>query len=302
MPIPLGVLLAILGCSNGPSREAPPDATPAELPVTPPLNLAEMVGQPVGLRARDLVLQVEGARIEVPYLVGRLVPVGEYVDLDVPTSFVVEINAVELRIPEQSLQHAIGGPGGESPFRELTVRTEGEVFVLEGNARMMNLPFMFRANPRITDTGKLALDLEKVRVLGVGMRGFLNTFSGRVERAVNGKPQRGMLRVEEDLMILDPFPFAGPPEVRAVFTAVEVHEGGLVARLGEAPEPTGPSGISLDGGVLRSGSSLLFGTTVSLVARDGGPLEIDPARLGNQLEAGFTKMGDRTITLHVAPL
>lgn len=266
-----------------------------------PRALDEAVGKPVAFRARDLVLLAQGVEIDVAYLLGSLKPVGDFVDLEAPDTFTVQVDALEIYIPEQILVSGMQGTDG--PVKELTVRTEGSAFVLEGRARLLNLPFTFRADPMVTESGALALKLEKVRVLGIGVRGFLDAFEGPVEKAVN-KRQR-FLEVEKDLLIVDPFPFLGPPRVKADFTSVEVRKGGLVARLGEAPEPDEfPQGFSLVGGVFRSGGSMFFDSTVSLVARDGGPLVLDPERISEQTVAGFSKQvpEKRQVLLHLAPL
>ncbi len=305
-------LLALLACGTNPEvtgRTAGAAAdmvtpTPAELPVNDlPNALDDAVGKPVAVRARDLVLLAGGIEVQVAYLIGSLKPVGEFVDLEVPTSFTVQVDALELRFPEQFLVAWMqkGVEGG--PFNELEVRTEGDAFVLEGHAHFLNLPFTFRARPMVTEAGALALDLEKVRVLGLGVRGLLAAFEKPVENAVN-KEQR-FLNVEKDLLVVDPFPYIGPPRIKAAFTSVEVREGALVARLGEAPEPDGyPQGLTLIGGVFRSGGSMFFDTTLSLVARDGGPPTIDPERLDEQMAAGFTKLNpaERRLRIHLAPL
>jgi hypothetical protein len=305
-------LLALLACAETPAEGPKPTAgasadvatpTPADLPVKAPRALADAVGKPVAVRARDLVLFADGIEVQIAYLIGSLKPVGEYVDLEVPTSFIVQIDALEIRFPEQFLASWMPEGPELGPLKELEVRTEGNAFVLEGHARFLNLPFTFRADPMVTETGALALELEKVRVLGIGLRAFLGAFERPVEKAAN-KKQR-FLDVEKDLLVIDPFPFMGPPRVKAAFTSVEVQNGALVARLGEAPEPDEyPQGLTLIGGVFRSGGSLLFDSTMSLIARDGGPLTINPDRLHEQIGAGFTKMvaAKRQLRFHLAPL
>ena len=301
------LLLVMLGCAKEPPVEEPaaiPEATSKETPADPPAELSSFVGQPVALRIRDLRLDLDGAEVLVQSLVGRLEPRGEMVDLEDPTTFTVEIEALELRIPEQSIAGALKGPDGAStPVKDVSVRTEGDAFVVEGSVRPLALPFVFRADPVVTDDGKLALDLEKVKLLGIGLRGFLSTFERPVENTVNRGPRRGLLNVEEDRLIVDPFPYAGPPEVHARFTSFEVDETGLVARLGESPDAEGwPHGLTLAGGALRTGNTVLFGSTVSLVALDDEErLTLDPARLDDQISNGFSKLKGETVTLYLAP-
>jgi len=45
----------------------------------------------------------------------------------------------------------------------------------------------------------------------------------QIENAAN-KRQPQLLDVEKDVLILNPFPFGGPPEIHAAFSSVEVHE------------------------------------------------------------------------------
>jgi len=303
------LLLGLLGCAE-PGPELSPVAEdvspePAEVPVETPPELVGH-GRPVLARARDLVLLADGAELHVPYLAARMVPAGEMVDLEDPSTFTIDVETIEVRIPEQTLGAAFGRgmSGKEPPFKDLTVTTEGDTFVLKGHARTLGLPFMFRIDPTVTDAGTLALGLEQVHVLGIGVKGFLAAFEEAIEDAAN-KSQRHLLNVEKDVLILDPFPFAGPPEVHASFRSVEVWEGSIVARLGETPDEADvlpEPELVLTGGVLRSDSTLLFDEVVALLPRDGGPLVIDPDRLNDQIRAGFAKLMDERIAIHLAPL
>nr|MBA2320941.1 hypothetical protein [Deltaproteobacteria bacterium] len=274
------------------------------LPLKAPGGLAEAVGKPVGLEARDLVFHAQGAEIRVSYLSGTLVPAkgGDLVDLEVPSSFEVEIDALEVRISEQSLQGGMTG-GDKPPFRDLTVRMDGDSILLDGHAAMMNLPFSFRANPRVTERGALVLELEKARVLGIGVRNFIGAFQKRIESAANKKGH--LLDIDQDRLRINPFPFIGPPAIEAKFSSVEVHEHELVARLGELTaleEEKGEPGLVLTGGAIRTGSTVLLGVTLSLRAEHGGPLQIDPERMEQQIEQGYMKQSGRYTTLYlVAP-
>jgi hypothetical protein len=211
-----------------------------------------------------------------------------------------------VRIPEQTLGAAFGQgkDGKDPPFKELTVMTEGDSLVLEGNARTLGLPFTFRAEPVVTEEGTLALQLEQVHVMGIGVKGFVGAFSNTIEDAANQR-QRRLLTVQKDQLVLDPFPFVGPPEVHTAFRSVEVREHSIVARLGEPPDEADAlpePGLVLTGGVIRSDKTVLFDAVLALVPRDGGKLVLDPARLDDQIRGGFTKLAGDRIVLHLAPL
>ena len=56
----------------------------------------------------------------------------------------------------------------------------------------------------------------------------------------------------------------------------------------------------MTGGVLRSGKAVLFDATVHVLARDGGPLVVDPATMAAQLAGGVVQLtpeGDATVYL-----
>jgi hypothetical protein len=305
MPISL-VPLLLASChraEESPPREPPPpEPTPAELPVDAPGDLRGM-GKPITVRGRDLVLLAQGAEIHVSYLEAKMVPSGDLVDLTQPASFSIDVEAIEIRLPEQSLKAAFDRDDEQKPpFTDVEVTTEGDVIRLEGHARTLHLPFTFEVDPAVLDGGTLALQLEQVHVLGIGVKGFVGAFEGEIENAAN-KRQPRLLDVEKDVLILNPFPFGGPPEIHASFSSVEVHEQALVARLGEPPDakdrPPEPS-LVLSGGVLRNDKTVLFDTTLALVPKDGGPLVIDPDKFPDQIAAGYTKLGDDRITIHLA--
>jgi hypothetical protein len=301
-------LLLLAACSKRPAADvaAPEPETPpapASLPLDAPGGVKADLGKPVHLEGRDLAIEPNGARLHVNYLSGELVPVGDgdLVDLETPSSFEVRVDALEVVIPEQTIEAALAIPGDDAPFRELKVRTEGESLVLDGTGGPLGLPFSFKANPRVTDDGTLVLDLEKVGVLGIGVRGFIGAFKGHIERAANKHGH--LIAIDKDQLRLDPFPLGGPPEVHAAFTSVEVREHGIVARLGELPkaEAGGAPGLSLTGGTLRSGGFVLFDPKLHLVAVDGGDLVINPEKMDAQIETGFIKQHqDGSLTIHVA--
>jgi hypothetical protein len=301
-------LLGATGCGEAeapPAAEAPPVAAPAHLPLAAPDGLVEVLGRDVSLEGRDLVLQLEGGAISIPYLSGHLSPVpgGDLVDLESPASFTVTLDALELVIPEQTLRHALFQPPGGAAlsFRELTLRTAGDAVLLEGRTAPLGLPFAFRAVPGVTPRGALGLRLEKVRVLGVGVRRFLGAFEQPIERAANARGP--VLAVDADWLVLDPFASVGPPEVRARFTSVEVSADAIVARLGALTareEESGSPGFVLSGGVVRSGKAVLFDATVHVVAFDGGALVLNPTTMDAQVAGSVVQLtpdGDATVYL-----
>lgn len=273
-----------------PAEPPPAETVPARLPLAAPGGLADAVGKPVSLEARDLVFRLDGGEVRIPYMSGHLTPAkgGEVVDLEAPSSFEVTVDALEVVIPEQTLQNALAGGG--TTLKELVVRTEGGSVLIEGKAGGVGLGFSFRADPGVTPGGGLGLQLEKAKVLGIGVRGFLDAFERPIEKAARRKVP--MIDVEGDWLLIDPFPFAGPPAVRAKFTSVEVREGGIVARLGELSpreEAGAAGGITLTGGALRTKKVVTFDAAIRVIARDGGALVLDPTTMEAQIAGGLVK-------------
>src|SRR5262245_18788587 len=165
------------------------------------------MGQTVSARARDLVLLADGVEVHVPYMEARMVPVGEIVDLENPNSFTIDVEAIEVRFPEQTLGAAFvrgleqRGDGEPPPFKDVAVTTEGDTLVLKCHARTLNLPFTFRVDPIVTDEGSVALQLEQLHVLGVGVKGFVGAFERKIEKTAN-KEQRRLLDAEKDVFVL----------------------------------------------------------------------------------------------------
>lgn len=274
------------------------------LPLEAPKGLAGALGQPVHLEGRDLVIEVDGAVVKIPYLSGELVPAGDgdFVDVESLTSFDVRIDALEVVIAEQTIQEAMSA-GPKPSFSLLTVRTEGDSLALQGSMNdLLGMPFNFRAEPHVSPTGALVLDLEKVKVLGVGVKGFIGAFQGAIEAQANKKGH--LIEVDKEQLVIDPFPFAGPPVIRAEFTSFEVRDHEIIARLGDptaCEDQSGAVGLVLSGGVLRSGHMIVLDTTLRLVAADGGDLVLDPSVMASQIERGFMKQAhDGSVTIYLA--
>jgi hypothetical protein len=319
----LAACLAGCGASDqsaGPPHQQQAQAeppTPAHLPLDAPEGVAKAVGKPVHLEARDLLLLAEGAEVRVAYLSGELTPAkgGDLVDLESPRSFEVRIDALEIAIPEQTIESGI--TSRKPPFKELKVTTDGDSLQLDGRGGPLGLPFSFRAEPRVSPGGSLVLSLEKVRLVGVGVKGFLGAFPNAIENAAN---KRGhLVEVVEDQLVINPFPFMGPPEVHAEFTSVEVRKNEIVARLGalsSTADAVGEAGIVLSGGTLRTGGMILFDTSIHLVpepkgaeavpagdvpVEKGSVLAINPDTFDRQVEHGFIKQAhDGSVTVYVS--
>lgn len=273
-----------------------PALEPRLLPVLVDHELGEHVGKIVDVRAADLQIMVKGSLIEVTWLVARLDPVGDYVDLDSPASFEVYIDAARIEIGNDSLAAAFRTMDG--PIRKMKVDREGQSFVIDGSVTKIGVPFVVKADPRASTDGELVLDMEKVQVLGIGVQRLVKVF----EDAIGDDPS--LLVVRDGELFVDPFPFRGPPLVHAQFERVDVVGDRIIAEIGEKPSDMPEmQGVTLTGGVLRTGVSMLYNPTLMLRATDGGPLVVDPERFNAQLQAGFTKQGDGgRLTLHmVAP-
>jgi len=125
------VALVALGACG--SDEPPPDP-PAQiapvLPVAVSPELLEAVGKTVDMAVRDTVILRAGAEIHVDHGQIRLVPNGDYVDLDDLSTFQVYVDELIFRVPGDQLVNGVDTEG--TPIKNLSMHADGERLLKSG--------------------------------------------------------------------------------------------------------------------------------------------------------------------------
>lgn len=290
----------LLGCRlTEPTPPPAPDC--AEITVTEAASvedtlLADVAGEPVYVTAAGLRLQEGAVVLDVPYARLRLVPHGTYVDLDDVATYDVVIEAMRFRLDAQALATALPS---KAPVDELTLSTDGEAFVVEGSASFLDLPMTLRAVPRATEAGRLELEMDKAKILGIGIVPVLDLLEGPLSEGP------GLFVVEGEHLYLDPFARPGPPDVEGRFTHAAIVGDALVATLDDGegegvPEDVEGSWLVVEGGVLKSGGALLFGSRIRLVPEDAEYLTLSRG-FEAQIRRGYAKQREGGLDLHVPP-
>ncbi len=246
-----------------------------------PADLDRFLGQPVHVQGQNLRIQEGPLEVEVHWLKARLVPAGDVVTLSEAASFDVIVEQLDLVVETQRLL----GPYLEAdPVNDAQLSTEDGAIRVEADLDFLDIPMTFEAVPSVTD-GRVRLDVEEAEVVGIGVKPFLDLLEDKPEDVP------GLLQVDGDQIHVDPSDLPGATDAEITFSEVKVLEDAVVMHVGTPPDgPEGDDGhLTLDGGVLRTGRSMLYGTRIDLRMRDGGPLVIDPGTFGRQMRRGFTK-------------
>jgi hypothetical protein len=290
----LALFLVVGACSNAErSAPTPAERSAASIPVQVSKELHDAVGGTVDVTIRDTVLLWSGVELRVESAEIRLEPYGDFVDLEDPSSFEVFVDHLVFRVPGPQLVSGVATEG--TPVKDVAMSTDGKMFVLNGHVNALGLPFEIRMEPSVTEDGRLALILEDVDLLKVGVMPFLSLLEQK------GAP--GLLVYEDDVLYIDLEDVNRPPDIHLIHTSAEVLGDDLVAIVGIPDPAANPaehgSYLAIAGGVFRSGGSMLFDTTVTLVAKDGGELTIG-SDFGRQMRDGFVKPGEgNTLTCHL---
>lgn len=303
MITPLLAVLCFWGCgASDPSDASDPAETSCtpetvtEVPSVEETLLADLAGTPVVVTGSGLRLEEGQVTLDVPWLRARLEPHGTYVDLDDTSSFDVHIEAMRFRLDAQALASVLPD---KAPVGSLELTTDGDAFVVKGSASFLDLPLELRAVPEATADGRLELVVDKAKVLGIGILPALEL----IDEQIGDNPS--LFVVEGEHLYLDPFATTRQPDVQGRFTHAEVVDGALVATLGdgdggEVPEADG-SWLTVEEGVLKTGGTLVFGSTIRLLPEDVEHLTLGRG-FDQQLRRGFAKQRSKTaLDFHVPP-
>ena len=258
-----------------------------------------------GVEMRNVALHAsDGVILHVRALDGEFVShaANQPPVFDDPKSYTVRIRSADIAIDVASLnalfrQSIASRP---SPITDVTlVFEEGK---LRANGKLhkgITVPFSMTASVGASRDGMIRLHSEKMKAVGVPVKGLLDLLGLDVADLMKMPPGSG-IRAEGDDLLLDPTALLPPPRMEGRVQTVAVNGNRMVMRMigGAAPpkrpatlpSPSSRNYLYFYGGSIRFGKLTMSDADMQLIDADPStPFDFYPARYEDQLVAGYSK-------------
>jgi hypothetical protein len=183
-------------------------------------------------------------------------------------------------------------------MRDLEIETDGPRLKISGTLRKgVSVPFTMLGEVSATPEGEVKLVPVELHAAGLPVRGLLDFFGVELDDLVKARDAVG-IRVEDDVMYLQPRAILPPPRLDGRIVAVEVEGDRLIQRFGgrgelAAVEPAAGKGdnfMAFEGSVLRFGRLVMNPTDLTLVDDDADdPFLFSLSDYEAHLVAGYSR-------------
>lgn len=293
------MLLLALGCSPQGGAQSPRQAGPP-----PALTRALHTPQgPVEAEMRHVLYHVDDRVVlQIKYLRGALVPTRDEPPwFDDPQSFALAIDTGEVTISAASLtallnDYVFNYKG--SPLGDLKVMIDKGQLKQTGTLhKVIDLPFTIRAKLSTTSDGRLRLHPTSVKVLGIGVKGLMETFGLELEKLIKVQQGRG-IEISDNDFLLAPAGLLPPPRIQGRVIGVRLGRESIEQTFGGSTrhgrsqplhpsDPSAPNYMFYRGKVLRFGKLTMVDADLQIVDGDPkDPFDFYLAHLNEQLVAG----------------
>jgi hypothetical protein len=259
----------------------------------------------VGIEMRNLALHVaEGVVLGVRTLDGEFVshsrtdpPV-----FDDPQSYTLRVGAADLSMDAPSLTNMLrqGLATRPSPLQDVTVTIEAGKLQAKGKLKKgVTVPFSMTATVSTTPDGLLRLHAEKLKAVGVPVKGLLDLLGLKIDDLMKMPPGSPM-RADGDDLLMDTAALMPPPRTEGRLQSVAITGNRLTMKMtGPAKPPKRPATLPLPsarnylyffGGSIRFGKLTMTDADMQLIDADPStPFDFFPAHYDVQLVAGYSR-------------
>jgi hypothetical protein len=187
-----------------------------------------------------------------------------------------------------------------SPLSDVTLTIEeGKVKAKGTLHKGVSVPFSMTATVAATPDGLLRLHAEKVKTVGVPVKGLLDLLGIDVANLMKMPPGSG-IRADKDDLLLDTAVMLPPPRTEAKLVSAAVNGGRLQMkmsgpgqpppRLPTLPLPSARNYLYFFGGSIRFGKLTMSDADMQLIDADPStPFDFFPGRYEAQLVAGYSR-------------
>ena len=247
----------------------------------------------------------EGIILDVERLRGVMVSrhAGSPPVFDDQRSYLLQLDAATLSMTTDSLQtllnrHVFGYDG--APLTNIKVSVEGDRLRMSGTLHKgVPVPFSSKARVGTSPDGRMRLQTDSMKALGIPAKGLLGLFGLKLDDLVSLKNQRGVEISDNDILIA-PGQILPPPEIRGRLSRAAVAGNRLLQAFddgnGKLPKALVGASQSSRNYIYFGGGTIVFG---KLTMRDADlqlidmdprdPFDFYPAKYRAQLVAGYSK-------------
>jgi hypothetical protein len=279
-------------------------AAAAELPVRSTLEAAGSSPVRCGIEMRNVGLHVaDGVVLAIRTLDGEFIShsQSEPPVFDDPKSYTLRVKSADMQLDSASLTNLLQQSLKEhpAPISDVKVTIEGGKMQAAGKLKKgVTVPFTMTATVSSTPEGLLRLHAEKLKAVGVPVKGLLDLLGLNVDDLMKMPPGSG-LRAEKDDLLMDAAVMLPPPKTEGRLQSAEIVGDRLHLRMtGPGAPPARPSTLPLPssknylyffGGSIRFGKLTMSDADLQLIDADPKtPFDFFPAKYEAQLIAGYS--------------
>ncbi len=221
---------------------------------------------------------------------------------DDPKSYTVRMRSADIAIDTASLNALLRQAlaARPSPISDVTLALEDGKLRAKGKLHKgITVPFSMTASVGASKDGMIRLHSEKMKAVGVPVKGLLDLLGVDVADLMKMPADSG-IRAEGDDLLMDPTALLPPPRMEGRVQTVSVAGNRMAMRMvGNAappkrpttlPSPSAKNYLYFYGGSIRFGKLTMSDADMQLIDADPStPFDFFPARYEDQLVAGYSR-------------
>jgi hypothetical protein len=258
-----------------------------------------------GIEMRNVALHAaDGVVLDVRRLDGEFVArtAGRPPVFDDPSSYIVRLRDANIGMDALALNGMLRPAlaAKSSPISDVTIElADGRLHAKGKLHKGITVPFSMTAVVSATPDGRLRLHAEKLKAIGVPVKGLLDLLGLDVADLMKMPPGSG-IRAEGDDLLLDATALMPPPRMEGRVRTVAINGNRLALRLQGGATPQGrPATLPLPsaknylyfyGGSIRFGKLTMTDADMQLIDADpSNAFDFYPAKYEDQLVAGYSR-------------
>jgi hypothetical protein len=301
----LAIILVACSKSSPPSQPQPPaqpEATATPPTATPAAEAPSAAPRAVKTEMRNVLFHLtEKGAAHLETLSGELVPTGknQMPVMDDKTSFSVRVITGKMSITTDALADIMNNhvfAKSDSPLKDLSISIDKGLLIIKGKLHSKgDIPFQTAGSVSISSDGRIRMHTEKVKALGIRVKGMMGMLGIDLASVVNTSKIEGIDTDKNDLL-MDLATLLPPPHIQGKLTGVKIENDAIVATYGDGGKSAAAATekgnyMTFQGSSVRFGKITMENTDLTVLDLDpGDPLDWNQDHYKDQLVAGYSKI------------